>query len=282
MMRIGFYQFAPLFGDVQANRRRIGAALYACEADLVVLPELATSGYLFLTPDEVEAVAEPIPGPTTTFLHQLASERELYVVIGLPERAADGIYNSAVLVGPKGIVGVYRKVHLFSEEKDWFRAGDRGFPLFEVEGVTVGLLICFDHLFPEAARTLALAGAEIICHPSNLILPELGQLTTRVRAAENRVFWILANRIGMEERGGPVPPEADQTRRSHPRQTAMKKLIYTGCSQIVAPGGKILHQASAHEETLAVISIDPGEARNKFVTPRNHVLADRRPDLYRL
>ncbi|HXF06217.1 MAG TPA: nitrilase-related carbon-nitrogen hydrolase [Blastocatellia bacterium] len=278
MMRIGFYQFAPVLGDVPANRRQIRAALQACDADLVVLPELATSGYLFLTADEVEAVAEPVPGPTTDLLHQLAAERGIHIVIGLPERATDGIYNSAVLVGPEGVMGVYRKAHLFSDEKDWFRPGDVGFPIFEVRGAKVGLLVCFDHLFPEAARTLALAGAEIICHPSNLVLPELGQLTTRVRAIENRVFWILANRIGVEERA--LTSTSD--RPSEGSRPLTRKLTYTGCSQIIAPDGKILHRAPAQEETLAVVTIDPAQATDKFVTPRNHVLADRRPDLYRL
>lgn len=278
MMRIGFYQFAPVFGDVAANRRQIRTALQACEADLIVLPELATSGYLFLTADEVEAVAEPVPGPTTDLLHRLAAERRIHIVLGLPERAADGIYNSAVLVGPEGLMGVYRKAHLFSDEKDWFRPGDVGFPIFEVRGAKVGLLVCFDHLFPEAARTLALAGAEIICHPSNLVLPELGQLTTRVRAMENRVFWILANRIGVEDRA--LTNTSD--RPSESSRPLAKKLTYTGCSQIIAPDGKILHRAPTHEETLAVVTIDPAQATDKFLTPRNHVLADRRPDLYRL
>lgn len=278
MMRIGFYQFAPVFGDVPANRRRIASTLQTCDADLVVLPELATSGYLFLTADEVEAVAEPVPGPTTDVLQRVAAERETFIVIGLPERAPEGIYNSAVLVGPDGLVGVYRKAHLFSDEKEWFRPGDVGFPLFEVKGVKVGLLVCFDHLFPEAARTLALAGAEIICHPSNLVLPELGQLTTQVRALENRVFWILANRIGVEDRHRPETRD----RPSESSRPLTRQLTYTGCSQIIAPDGKILHRASSDEETLTVITIDPTQARNKFITPRNHVLADRRPDLYRL
>ena len=278
MMRIGFYQFAPVFGDVPANRRQIRTALQACDADLVVLPELATSGYLFLTADEVEAVAEPVPGPTTDLVHRSAAQRGIYVVLGLPERAADGIYNSAALVGPEGLLGVYRKAHLFSDEKDWFRPGDVGFPIFEVRGTKVGLLVCFDHLFPEAARTLALAGAEIICHPSNLVLPELGQLTTRVRAIENRVFWILANRIGVEDRA--LTNTSDRPGESS--RPLAKKLTYTGCSQIIAPDGEILHRAPAHEETLAVVTIDPAQATDKFVTPRNHVLADRRPDLYRL
>jgi len=260
-MRIGFYQFAPTFGEIEANLQQIASALAGVEADLIVLPELATSGYLFLSQEEVEAVAEPIPGPTTGFLHELARKRGCYLVVGMAEASGDGLYNSAVLVGPEGTVGVYRKAHLFSEEKRYFQPGDVGFPLFEIAQVKVGLLVCFDHMFPEAARTLALRGAQIICHPSNLVLPRVGQLTTRVRSIENRLFWVLANRCGMEERGG-------------------KKLVYTGGSQIIAPNGAILTDAPSEGEMLSLVEVDPSQACDKHVTALNDLFADRRPELY--
>ncbi len=263
VMRIGYYQFAPEFGDVETNLMHIALALENVDADLLVLPELATSGYLFISREEVNAVAEPIPGPTTEFLHRLAEKRHCHLVVGLVERVDGEFFNSAVLIGPRGLVGVYRKLHLFNEEKYYFQPGDLGCPVFDVTGVKVGLLVCFDHLFPEAARTLALRGAQIVCHPSNLVLPEYGQLTTRVRSIENRVFWILANRCGAEHRGG-------------------KKLVYTGCSQIAAPDGSILIKASAREEALSVVEIDPSQACNKHVTPLNDLFADRRPEAYEL
>lgn len=262
-MRIGFYQFSPCWGEVEANLKRIAMALEGVKADLIVLPELGNSGYLFLDQREVAAVAESIPGPTTHFLQSLARRHNCHLVLGMPERASDAIYNSAVLVGPKGVLGTYRKVHLFDEEKNLFEPGDLGFPLFEVQGIPVGILICFDHMFPEAARTLALQGAQVICHPSSLVLPAYGQLTTRVRSIENRVFWVLANRYGTEDRGS-------------------KKLMYTGCSQITAPDGTILAEASAEEETLRVVEIDPSQAVEKHVTHLNDLFQDRRPELYRL
>jgi predicted amidohydrolase len=166
------------------------------------------------------------------------------------------------LIGPGGVAGVYRKVHLFHDEKLYFQAGDRGFPVFEVAGVRVGLLVCFDHMFPEAARTLALEGAEIICHPSNLVLPEYGQLTTRVRSIENRVYWILANRHGTERRGG-------------------KSLTYTGCSQVVAPDGELLARAEPDGDALTIVEVDPLAAKDKHVTESNDLFADRRVELYR-
>lgn len=260
-MRVGFYQFAPEFGRVERNLEHVAKGLQDVQADLIVLPELGNSGYLFLSREEVEAAAEPIPGPSTDFLHQLARKRNLYLVLGLPERDGDDLFNSAALVGPQGLVGVYRKVHLFYEEKLYFAPGNRGFPIFKIQGVNVGVLICFDHLFPEAARSLALQGAQLICHPSNLVLPTKAQLSTRVRAMENRVYWAMCNRFGTEDRGE-------------------KKLTYTGESQIADPDGGLLCQAPKEGERLGIAEIDPNAALDKRVTRLNDLLADRRPETY--
>jgi predicted amidohydrolase len=261
-MRIGFFQFAPRFGQVDHNLEALAAVVSGVQADLVVAPELALSGYLFTCKREVEQMAEEVPGPATDRLTRASAEANCHVVVGLAERSGDRLYNSAVLIGPRGVLGVYRKVHLFYEEKLYFSPGDRGFPLFDIRGVKVGLLVCFDHFFPEAARTLALQGAQIICHPSNLVLPEYGQLTTRVRSIENRVFWILANRYGTERRDG-------------------KTLTYSGCSQITADNGEILARAQAEGDSLTVVQVDPQRALNKQVTDRNDLFSDRRTELYR-
>jgi predicted amidohydrolase len=261
-MRIGFFQFAPRFGDVDQNLNALAEAVSSAEADLVVAPELSLSGYLFTRKGEVEQMAVEVPGPATDRLSAAAAKADCHLVVGLAERGAEGLFNSAALIGPTGVVGVYRKVHLFYEEKLYFSPGDRGFPLFDVQGVKIGMLVCFDHFFPEAARTLALQGAQIICHPSNLVLPEFGQLTTRVRSIENRVFWILANRYGTEKRDG-------------------KTLTYSGCSQITAESGEILCRAEAQEDSLSVVEVDPQRAQNKYVTERNDLFADRRAELYR-
>jgi predicted amidohydrolase len=261
-MRIGFFQFAPRFGQPEHNLDALAEAVSGARADLIVAPELALSGYLFARKGEVEQMAEEIPGPATDRLTLAAAQANCHLVVGLAERSGERLFNSAVLIGPKGVVGVYRKVHLFDEEKLYFAPGDRGFSLFDVRGVKVGLLVCFDHFFPEAARTLALQGAQIICHPSNLVLPEYGQLTTRVRSIENRVFWILANRYGTEERNG-------------------KTLTYSVCSQITAENGEILARAQAVGDSLTVVEVEPQRAENKRVTERNDLFADRRTKLYR-
>lgn len=261
-MRIGFFQFSPQFGRPGDNLDALVDAVVRSRADLIVAPELALSGYLFTNKGEVERLAEDVPGPATDRLVEAAAKADCHVAIGMAERSGELFYNSAVLLGPRGVLGVYRKVHLFFEEKLYFTPGDLGFPLFDVRGVKVGLLVCFDHFFPEAARTLALQGAQIICHPSNLVLPEYGQLTTRVRSVENRVFWILANRFGTEKRGG-------------------KSLTYSGCSQITAENGEILTRAPAEGDSLTVVEVDPGRAQNKRVTELNDLFADRRTELYR-
>ena len=261
-MRIGFFQFSPSFGEPEHNLDALVEAVSGARADLIVAPELALSGYLFTSRGEVQRLAQEVPGPATHRLAEAAAEADCHVVIGMAERSGKLFYNSAALIGPRGLLGVYRKVHLFFEEKLYFTPGDLGFPLFEVRGVKVGLLVCFDHFFPEAARTLALQGAQIICHPSNLVLPEYGQLTTRVRSVENRVFWVLANRFGTERRGG-------------------KTLTYSGCSQITAENGEILARAPAEGDSLTVVEVDPGRAQNKRVTDRNDLFADRRTEFYR-
>lgn len=262
-VKIGFYQFAPEFGNIEENRRRIREAVLQSDADLLVLPELTTSGYYYPDTETAVSLSEPVPGPTTESIAEAASESGITVIVGIPERVESTLYNSAVMVGAEGVLGVYRKVHLFNEEKLHFSPGEEGFPLFELNGVKIGMLVCFDHMYPEAARSLALAGAQIICHPSNLVLPEYGQLTTRVRALENRVYWVLSNRWGSES-------------------VESNTLTFTGVSQVVDPTGKILIRAEAESDEMSAVDVDPKKADTKELNPYNSLLRDRRPELYEL
>ena len=262
-MKCGFYQFNPEFGNPEKNLDTIITTLEKAEADLAVLPELSLSGYLFLEKEEVIKTAEPVPGPSTLKLSELSRKKDMAIVIGMSEKDEENYYNSAVLITPDGRINSYRKNHLFHEEKLFFKKGNNGFPVFTVKGVKVGLLVCFDHIFPESARTLALQGADIICHPSNLVLTGKAQVTSRSRSIENKVFWILANRCGTENRGG-------------------KSLTYSGCSQISDPDGRIMIQAGEFEEGFFCVDIDPEQARNKQITPLCDVFKDRRTDIYLL
>jgi predicted amidohydrolase len=172
-------------------------------------------------------------------------------------------YNSAVAVGPSGVLGVYRKTHLFSEETLFFSPGDTGFRVWDLGSAKIGVMICFDWFYPEAARTLALMDADIVCHPSNLILPH-GPDAMVTRCLENRVFAITANRIGSEQRAGKAA------------------LTYIGKSEIVSPRGSVLYRAPDDREDLTIVDIEPAEARDKALNPYNDLLRDRRQDLYKL
>jgi predicted amidohydrolase len=261
-MKVAAVQFAPAFGEVEANLKACRRLVSSVEADLHVLPELALSGYLFESPDEALSLAQDPTGAEIGALADLAAQGGSVIVVGFAERAGEDVFNSSVMLTPDGTRSVYRKIHLFYPEKDVFRPGDRPFEVVETAGARLGMMICFDWIFPESARSLALLGADILCHPANLVLPYC-QDAMVTRALENRVFAVTANRIGTEERAG-------------------KRLTFTGLSEIVAPDGEILAKADATGEVVITAEIDPARARDKTVTPRNDAFADRRPELYRL
>jgi predicted amidohydrolase len=261
-MRVGVLQFEPTWGDRQANFKKIEGMCKDTQLDLLVLPELATTGYLFLSPDELMSMAEVFPGEETTgFLTDLARNIGGHVVAGVAEKAGKRLYNSAVLFGPQGHAGTYRKIHLFDREKELFTSGDLGFPIFDIQGAKVGMMVCFDWIFPESVRSLALGGAEIICHPANLVLPYCPAAAV-TRALENHVYYLLADRTGEEQREG-------------------EKLRFIGQSRILDVKGKVLASLGSREG-LITAQIEPSLARDKRVTDRNHLFHDRRPDQYRL
>lgn len=259
-MKVGFVQFFPIFGGVARNIAKIVDMVRGQDADLWVLPELFATGYQFKDRDEVEILAEPVDGMTIRTLADQAEKLGTRFCGGFPEREGDEIYNSAFLVGPSGLKAIYRKVHLFDREKELFQPGDQGFEVVEVAGVPMGMMVCFDWIFPESARTLAIRGARVLLHPSNLVLPHCPD-SMPVRCIENRVFAVTANRIGVEDRTG-------------------EALTYIGMSQVVDPGGRILARAGRDEEVAAAVEIDPDRAADKFITKRNHLLDDRKPHLY--
>ena len=261
-MRVGYLQFDPIFGETKKNLDLVCARLEKVECDLLVLPELFATGYQFVSKSEVESLAEAVPdGPTTRRLSALARDRRMYLVAGLAERRGSHCYNAAVLLGPDGLIGLYRKTHLFFEETLFFTPGDTGFHVWEAGGAQVGIMICFDWFYPEAARTLALQGADILCHPANLVLPHCPDAMV-TRCLENQVFSITANRIGSEQRGGKT------------------RLTYVGQSEIVTPAGRILHRAPLDREEFTVLEIDPAEARNKSLNPYNDLFRDRKKEHY--
>jgi len=261
-VKIGFLQLRPQFGRVKENVRAAKSMLAGLTDATIVLPELFNTGYLFRNPEEVRDLAEPVMrGYTVTELKKVAVKQRLNLVFGMAESKSRKYYNSAVLVTAAGKVFAYQKVHLFDREKLLFTPGTRTPAVYAVDGVKIGMMVCFDWIFPEVTRVLAVSGAQIICHPSNLVLP-WAQDAMITRCLENRVFAITANRIGAEKRGA-------------------ASLTFTGKSQIVNPKGEVIANAGERSEAVRIVEIDPGEALDKMVTPNNDLMKDRRAALYK-
>ena len=261
-MKVGIYQNHPRFGEVDYNISLAVEVLTGIEADLMVLPELFNTGYQFVSREETKRLAEEIPsGMTCKALMEFAKSRSMFMVFGLAERNGSHIYNSSAVIGPDGFIGRYRKTHLFAEEKYLFDPGDTGFRVFDLGLACIGVMICFDWWFPESARVLALLGADIICHPANLVLPNCQQAMI-TRSLENGLFSATANRIGTESRGGKNP------------------LIFTGESQILDHRGNVLTKLGKEETGVSVVEIDVTQAREKKITPQNDRFDDRRPEFY--
>lgn len=256
-------QMDPRPNQVEKNMLLIESLIGENNSDILVIPELASTGYFFLSKEELVDQAEAPPnGPFTSWMLQTAAARGMVVVGGFAERDGDRLYNSALVALPDGSWRVYRKAHLFYKEKLLFEPGDSGFFVVEWEGVRIGTMICYDWRFPESARTLALMGADLIVHPSNLVAARaLWGPTMQTRAFENKVAIITANRTGTETRG-------EET------------LVFTGESQIVGFNGSIVARASESEQGLISAEIAFAETRHKVINAYNDLFADRRPELY--
>lgn len=262
-MKVAYVQINPSFGEKNTNVARAISFMQANPADLYVLPELFATGYLILTQEEAVELAEsPADGFTFNALMEYASHKKCAVVFGFAEKAGGKIFNSCALISQHGVRSVYRKIHLFSTEKLVFSPGDKLPDVFEYNGARLGMMICFDWIFPEVARILAIKGTDIICHPANLVMPYC-QAAMITRSLENRLFTVTCNRIGQESRNGVT-------------------CRFTGGSQITDPKGNVLHRAPADKEEVFVADINPKEASDKQLNEYNNLMLDRRVDLYDL
>lgn len=261
-LRIAFVQGRPEFGRTEDNLERGLALAATVDAQLVILPELWSTGYVFSSARELAELAEdPRTGATAQAIAWAAKREKRWYIAGFAEAARGGrVYNSCMLVSPTGLKAVYRKLHLFEREHEWFEPGDIPLAVHKVGPAKVGMLICFDWRFPEATRALALMGADVIAHPSNLVYPN-AQEAMRVRGLENRVYVVTANRTGIEKRpGGTVP--------------------FTGRSQVVSPSGEVILRAKKSEEVALAADCDLSLARNKALTKLSHLWNQRRPEFY--
>ncbi len=270
-IRVACIQMEPRVGE---KARNVARSLEFIEqaagegAKLIVLPELANSGYVFETREEAFALAEEIPaGETVEAWEETAARLGVWIVAGIAEREGAKLYNSSVLVGPEGYVGTFRKAHLWNAEALFFEPGDLGFPVFATPLGRIGMCICYDGWFPESYRLMALQGADIVCVPTNWV-PIPGQDPKReamanilcmAAAHSNSIFIAAADRVGTE-RGQP----------------------FNGQSLIVSyTGWPIGGPAGATEETIVYADLNLSDARRKRNwNEYNQVLRDRRTDLY--
>jgi len=267
-MLIAGIQTNVVFRDINANLAALESHVRAevtHGTQLTVFPECFTTGYCFDSLDEAFPLAETVPGPTTERLEGLCRELKTFIVCGMLEKSGTKIFNTAVLVGPGGLIGSYRKIHLPYLGIDRFTTpGDRPFEVFEADGVRIGMLICYDGGFPEAARVLALRGADVILLPTNW--PPGGdymaQFSINSRAMENGVYFAAVNRVGTEN-----------------------GFRFIGKSRICSPFGATM--TSIDNDTPGTIraEIDPAAARAKRIVriPGKHEIdrmADRRPEMY--
>jgi predicted amidohydrolase len=231
--------------NLTAVRERLKQAANA-GARLVVFPECALSGYGFASRAEAIAIADTLPGQATEALAQDCAKLDVFAVVGLLERDHTGkVFNSSALVGPKGFIAGYRKIHLPCIGADRFvDPGDRSYSIHDLGGLRLGLSICFDMSFPESARVLTLLGADVIALPTNWATPsvKMAELVCRVRALENCVYFVCVNRVG-DETG----------------------FHYIGKSSIVNCAGDYIAQADHDGEAIVTARIDPAAARQKKV-----------------
>jgi predicted amidohydrolase len=268
LIRVAAVQFDPKLGQVVHNRTVMRQHLQVAAesgAELIVFPECAVTGYGFESKDEASPYAEPIDGPSVRQFADDCARWKTHAVFGLLERDGDHLFNACALVGPHGLVGCYRKIHLPFLGVDRFTTpGDRPFAVHEVDGLRVGMHICYDGSFPESGRVLSLLGADLLVLPTNWPTHSecAAEHMVATRAMENHVYAMAVNRVG-EEAG----------------------FRFVGRSSIVDPSGHALAQAGPSEPAILYAEIDPARARQKHLVrvPGRHEIdrmADRRPGFY--
>lgn len=266
-------QMEPALREFQKNVEKMCSFIKEAmeknpKTELIIFPELITSGYE--CGKDFQTLAETVPdGQSMKAIGQLAKQYKVHIVYGFPERDADKrdvLYNSAVLIDDAGEVkGVYRKVHLFASEKEFFRAGC-SYPVFNTSIGKLGIMICWDTAFPEVARSLALKGADLLVVSTNWEKPYLTSvvtknqqdwdLVTRARALDNCMYLVSANRIGFDE-----------------------SLGFFGRSNIIGPTGEAIAELLKEEEGMISAELDysiPIQLRYEYYT----FFKDRRPDTF--
>ena len=259
MLNVAQIQFNPQVGEMKVNFSKVQRLLVkAKDAELVLLPELANSGYNFTDRQQALLLSDTlINSKYVEMLSAHSRKTNQYIVSGFLEKENDQLFNSSLFISPKGKIAVYRKIHLFMNEKQIFAKGNLGLSVFDLDGYKLGMLICFDYLFPEVWRIMALKGADVIAHPSNLVTYKAFKVVP-AQAVINRFFVFTTNRIGTE-----------------------RDISFSGRTFAIDPEGDIIAEASPDQQEIVFTTIDPLRSRNKMLTQKNHVLDDRFPEEYR-
>lgn len=269
LIKVAALQMEPHVGDKEGNLKRSAELIEKAasqSAKLVVLSELCNTGYVFNNRTEVETAAEEVPGGVSCNLWQeKAEELGVYISAGIAERHRDSLYDSAVLIGPEGHLGTYRKLHLWDEEKLFFEPGDLGLPVFKLPFGRVGMMICYDGWMPEVTRILALQGVDLICDPTAwvevppLMTPDhpLAPEVHMAQAHMNNIYIICCARIGTE-----------------------REVRFLGSSCIVGPSGFVSGPASPFKEEIVTGELNLMKARYKNWSQLANPISDRRIDVY--
>jgi len=256
-------------GDTAANLERMLTWLARPElaqSHLVVFPECMLSGYCFRSLEEALPHAQPMDGPAVKRISEWCAKHSQFVAFGMLEAGQDGsVYNSCPLIGPNGLVDVYRKIHLpFLGIDRFITIGAEPYRAFDADGMKIGVHICYDASFPESSRALALEGADLLILPTNWPpgADTFARYLPNARALENNVYFMSVNRVGTE-----------------------RGFHFIGNSRICDPNGNPLADAPHEDECILTAEIDLMAARNKRLVrvPREHVIdrwADRRPQYY--
>jgi predicted amidohydrolase len=265
---IAIAQIDIAFADRGRNLARMIQVLEgtaAKAAKLTVFPEAALAGYCFDSLEQARPHAEPIPGPSTERMTQVCRKLGVFVVYGLLEADGNRVFNACALVGPDGVVGSYRKIHLPFLGVDRFTTpGDRPFAVHEAAGMKIGMHICYDGGFPESARVMMLLGADLVVLPTNWPPGSecMAGFAVNTRAMENNIYYAACDRVG-DERG----------------------FHFIGQSKICDPSGRALAEALHDREEILYTQIDVEKARRKKIIRVPHLheidrLHDRRPEMY--
>jgi predicted amidohydrolase len=262
-LTLAVVQFTPGFGEKEKNLSRMRELVEDVTADIILFPELCTTGYFFLSRDEVAEAAEPADGTSSEFFQDMAQDKNAVVVAGIAESYQKHLYNACLVVVPEvKNPYVYRKSHLFYKENVCFDPGDTGFFVVEDKerDVRIGPMVCYDWRFPESARVLTLLGADLIVCPANLVT-ESWRRVMPARAIENNVYLAVANRAGVEKRKG-------------------EELRFKGNSAIYDLSGQEIKKAGEEKDEVLLAEIYPSQARDKSFNAINDVLTDRQPQHY--